>query len=169
MRRYALLLAAAGIALASRPAAGGAQTVAPTRAEPPRGCRGDRTDYSALFAAMPGGGEPLAFRSYGVVKAVEPGSPAELAGLRPADVVLAEDGVDVAGGTRVRRRNAEGDTIRLLVERNRTENLSITLVLGHREPPVGTPSEHATCRPVVPIRPGSSPGRTRPSGSGAIP
>jgi putative serine protease PepD len=63
---------------------------------------------------------------------VAPGGPADVAGLAPGDVVVAVDGVEVAGGTEAviaLRSNAPGDTVELTL----ADGSTVDVVLAARE------------------------------------
>jgi S1-C subfamily serine protease len=140
-RRHArLLLAAAAltapVAARAQPAAPGA----PVATE--RGCRGDEIRVSA---AMKGPvGWPTA---YPVVTRVQPGSPAERAGLQVGDTIVTQGGVDLLAGRPPAQRFAVGDTIRMTVRRDgRTR--AVALVLGRLSPPGAGAGRARGCRPV---------------------
>jgi S1-C subfamily serine protease len=152
MRRISILFGPVLLFAAARPSSSQVVVTAETPASgPPLGCRGDRIEFSTVGRTAAGAPEPvIVAQSYPIVRSVQPGSPAEIAGIRPGDMLISQNGIDYASGTLPRTRRVEGDTLRLVVERNRSEYIPITLVLGHREPPAeGSPPAEATCTPLV--------------------
>ena len=66
------------------------------------------------------------------IQGVEPGTPAEAAGLQPGDVLVAVDGVEVANSTEfviAVRANAAGDSVELTL----ADGSTVTVVLAARE------------------------------------
>lgn len=89
----------------------------------------------------------MVFSSYPMIESVQPGSPAELAGLKYGDLVLVLDGRDLVGDPPPPPRLA-GDTVQLVVWRdNRT--VPVTVVLGRWDPPQEAPGVTRVCRPVA--------------------
>jgi PDZ domain-containing protein len=137
---------AAALALLLLPTALAAQTTGSTpNASRPPGCRGTSSQTSAITA--PGAnGEPLVFPDYPVIVDVQPGSPAERAGMRVGDLVLVQDGRDLIANPPTEPRLA-GDTVRFVVWRAGAE-VPLTVVLGRWDPPEEAPGVTRVCRPV---------------------
>ncbi|HEX8696332.1 MAG TPA: PDZ domain-containing protein [Longimicrobium sp.] len=137
---------AAALALLLLPAALAAQATPSTpNASRPVGCRGTSSQTSAL--TMQGvNGQPIVFPDYPLIVDVQPGSPAERAGIRPGDMIVVQDGRDLIGNPPTQPPLA-GDTVRYLVRRNDTE-IPITVVLGRWDPPEEAPGVTRICRPV---------------------
>jgi S1-C subfamily serine protease len=103
------------------------------------------TISGAAAAASPAGGEPrraslgtmpdFAFAGPGVrVAEVVPGSPAEAAGVRAGDVLVALDGkpiADLRGYSAALKARQPGDTVELTVRRDGEEKV-LTATLGER-------------------------------------
>ena len=137
-------LAAAFVALLL-PTALAAQATTPAATRPP-GCRGVTSSTSAFSLAREGGGAPVTFTDYPEVETVQPGSPAERAGFRPYDVVVAQDGRDLVANPPTRSYLA-GDTTVFVVRRRGTE-IPLTVVLGSWDPPQEAPGVTRVCRPL---------------------
>jgi S1-C subfamily serine protease len=87
--------------------------------------------YETLTASL-AGQHGLAVSAGAWVRRVEPGSPAEVAGLQPGDVIVAVDGVRLGAGQDLRAQilsRAPGDEIVLTVARG-DQTLSLTATLG---------------------------------------
>ena len=137
---------AAAVAALLLPAALPAQAAAAApAASRPAGCRGV-TSQSSSFTLTPAGGTPIEFPSYGEIETVQPGSPAELAGFRPYDVVVAQNGHDLVANPPAQPALA-GDTVVFVVRRNGTE-IPLTVVLGRWDPPEAAPGVTRVCRPL---------------------
>jgi 2-alkenal reductase len=79
-------------------------------------------------------GDNLPVQNGALVADVEPGTPAEQAGLRPNDIITAIDGVALAQSNSLRfalLQYGPGDTVELTVQRG-DEELSLPLTLGTR-------------------------------------
>jgi membrane-associated protease RseP (regulator of RpoE activity) len=137
---------AAALALLVLPTALAAQTTGstPNDTRPP-GCRGTSTQASAITLARPDG-DPIVIPSYSEVLSVQPGSPAERAGMRIGDLVVAQNGYDLVANPPPRPALA-GDTVQLLVRRAGAE-IPLTIVLGRWDPPQEAPGVTRVCRPV---------------------
>ena len=132
------------------PAAAAAQTTGSAPDAPrPAGCRGTTSETSSFTLAGPNG-QPVVFPSYPKIETVQPGSPAELAGMRRGDLVVVQDGRDLVADPPPQPRLA-GDTVRFVVERDGVE-VPITVVLGRWDPPQETPGVTRVCRPMGPGR-----------------
>jgi len=94
----------------------------------------------------PVGGSPVTFPSYPEIESVQPGSPAEKAGMRPYDLVVAQDGHDLIANPPAQPALA-GDTVVFVVRRNGTE-IPLTVVLGRWDPPQEAPGVTRVCRPL---------------------
>jgi S1-C subfamily serine protease len=94
------------------------------------------------------GGGNVTFPSYPVIESVQPGSPAERGGMRPYDVVLAQNGHDLVANPPAQPALA-GDTVVFLVRRRDTE-IPLTVVLGRWDPPEAAPDVPRVCRPPAP-------------------
>ena len=141
---------AAAFVLLLLPAALPAQTTAPTPtpapARPP-GCRGVSSSTSGFSMPAGTGGGFVTFPGYAEIESIQPGSPAELAGFRPYDVVVAQDGRDLIANPPTRPYLA-GDTTVFIVRRRGVE-VPITVVLGRWDPPQEAPGVTRVCRPVT--------------------
>lgn len=142
-------IGAAAAALLLLPAALAAQAAGSATANRPAGCRGTTTGQSSISGTN-ARGEQVLFPSYPTIEDVQPGSPAEAAGMKPGDVVILQDGRDMVGDPPTQPRFA-GDTVRLVVARGGAD-VPITLVLGAWDPPQEAPDVTRVCRPVS--RPG---------------
>jgi predicted metalloprotease with PDZ domain len=137
---------AAAFAVLLLPAALSAQTTGPAPAATrPPGCRGVNSSTSA-FTLPRQGGAPVTFPSYAEIETVQPGSPAERAGFRPYDIVVAQDGHDLIANPPTRAYLA-GDTTVFVVRRRGTE-IPLTVVLGRWDPPQEGPGVTRVCRPL---------------------
>lgn len=121
----------------------------PGAAQSPTGCRGTTSQTSSFTLRHPLDGEPVEFPSYPVISGVQPGSPAERAGMRAGDVILMQDGRDLVGQTPSPRVPAPGDTVRFLVRREGAER-TLTVVMGRWDPPQDGPGVTRRCVPVAP-------------------
>jgi membrane-associated protease RseP (regulator of RpoE activity) len=139
-----LLAAIATLTLA--PALAAQTTGSTPAASRPPGCRGTNTQTSSITLASPGG-SPVVFPSYPQIESVQPGSPAEKAGMRPNDVVVLQDGRDLVGNPPTQPRLA-GDTVVFVVRRGEVE-VPLTVVLGRWDPPQEAPGVTRVCRPLV--------------------
>lgn len=129
------------------PAALAAQTADSTQAAArAAGCRGTRAQTSS-FTLQREGADPVVFPSYPQVESVQPGSPAERAGMRPGDVVILIDGHDVIANPS-RKAYLAGDTVPFVVRRDGAE-VPLTIVLGRWDPPQETPGVDRVCHPVA--------------------
>jgi S1-C subfamily serine protease len=88
----------------------------------------------------------MVFPSYSEVETVQPGSPAELAGMRQGDRVILQDGRDLIANPPTQPRLA-GDTVQFVVRRDGVE-VPLTVVLGRWDPPQEAPGVTRICRPV---------------------
>jgi S1-C subfamily serine protease len=88
----------------------------------------------------------VTFPSYPEIESVQPGSPAEKAGMRPNDVVVLQDGRDLVGNPPTQPRLA-GDTVVFVVRRGEVE-VPLTVVLGRWDPPQETEGVTRLCRPL---------------------
>jgi len=142
---------AAAFVILLLPAALAAQTADTTAATRPPGCRGVTSSTSGSGFVPQGGGPPVVFPGYAEIETVQPGSPAERAGFRPYDVVVAQDGRDLIANPPTRPYLA-GDTTVFVVRRKGVE-IPLTVVLGRWDPPQEAPGVTRVCRPL-----GTSPG-----------
>jgi S1-C subfamily serine protease len=126
------------------PAALAAQAT-PT-ASRPVGCRGTTSETSSMTLTG-ANGQPVVIPSYPMIETVQPGSPAERAGMRYGDLVLLQDGRDLVGNPPEQPRLA-GDTVQLVVLREGRE-VPITVVLGAWDPPQEAPDVERVCRPLA--------------------
>lgn len=133
-----------GFALVLLPAALAAQTGSAPGGSRPAGCRGTSSESSSITGVGPGG-QPVVFPGYPRVIDVQKDSPAERAGMRFGDVVVVQDGHDLAADPPPPPRLA-GDTVQLVVFRDGAE-VPIHVVLGRWDPPEG---ETRTCVRVDP-------------------
>ncbi|HEU4556877.1 MAG TPA: PDZ domain-containing protein [Longimicrobium sp.] len=136
---------AAALAFLVLPSALAAQTATPTpSATRPPGCRGTNTQ-TATFALGTVNGQRVPFSSYAQIESVQPGSPAEVAGFRVGDLVLAQDGRDLIANPPPPR--LAGDTVTFLVWRDGRE-VPLTVVLGRWDPPQAAEGVTRVCRKV---------------------
>lgn len=136
---------AAVCALLLLPAALAAQTAAPTSgASRPPGCRGTNTQTST-FALGSVNGQRVPFSTYARIESVQPGSPAELAGFRAGDIVVAQNGRDLIANPPPPA--LAGDTVQFLVRREGRE-VPLTVVLGRWDPPQEAEGVTRVCRRV---------------------
>jgi C-terminal processing protease CtpA/Prc len=133
----------AAIALLLLPAALAAQTTTPG-ASRPIGCRGTTSETSTITLTR-ADGEPVEFPSYPTIETVQPGSPAERAGMRPGDLVAVQDGHDLVGDPPPPA--LAGDTVQFQVWRG-DRKLTLTVVLGRWDPAEETPGVERICRPL---------------------
>jgi S1-C subfamily serine protease len=124
------------------PSALAAQTPGTSR---PAGCRGTTSQTSSL-TLQGANGESVVIPSYPMIETVQPGSPAEMAGMRYGDLVVLQDGHDLVGSPPTRPLLA-GDTVQLVVRRDDRE-VPLTVVLGRWDPPQETPDVERVCRPL---------------------
>src|SRR3954447_25531504 len=143
----ALLLLQLPAALAAQAAQAAGST--PAAARPP-GCRGTTANTSSVTLTREKG-DPWVIPGYPVLVSVQPGSPAERAGMRPSDVLVLQDGHDVVADPPAQPRLA-GDTVVLVVRRNDVE-IPLTVVLGHWDPPQEAEGVTRICKPL-----GTAPG-----------
>lgn len=137
---------AAALALLLLPAALPAQTSGSTPgASRPVGCRGTNTQTYSVTLNRPNT-EPIEFPSYSEIVDVTPGSPAEAAGMRFGDLIVAQDGRDLIANP-PRQPRLAGDTVVFTVRRNGAE-IPITVVLGRWDPPTAAPGVDRVCRRV---------------------
>jgi S1-C subfamily serine protease len=130
------------VVLLHLPAALAAQTTAPTPGAPrPPGCRGVTSTTNTVSLSP-----EWVFPSYAVIESVQPGSPAALAGFRPWDVVVMQDGRDLIANPPTQPALA-GDTVVFTVRRNDVE-IPLTVVMGRWDPPQEAPGVTRICRPV---------------------
>lgn len=125
------------------PGALAAQTANASR---PAGCRGTTSQTSSITLARTADGQPVDFPDYPVIESVQPGSPAELAGFRVADIVVLQDGQDLIANPPTQPRLA-GDTVRFVVRRKDVE-VPLTVVMGYWDPPQEAPGVTRVCRRV---------------------
>lgn len=144
---YSVPILAAAFVLLPPPAALAAQTTGATPdASRPAGCRGTMSQTNSFGVARSDGGF-VEIPSYPMVESVQPGSPAERAGLKYGDVVILQDGHDLVANPPTQPRLA-GDTVQLVVQRDGRE-IPITIVLGRWDPAQETPGVDRVCRPVT--------------------
>jgi|GEM_PF-2663715 len=154
MRLAPSLSTLAALALLQLPAALAAQTTTPPASTPaatrPVGCRGTNSSTSSVTLAR-GDAPPWVFPGYSVIETVQPGSPAERAGMRPFDIVILQDGHDLIANPPAQPALA-GDTVVITVRRNDVE-IPLTVVLGSWDPPEAAEGVTRTCRPLA-VSPG---------------
>jgi len=136
------LAASAAALLFSLPSA--AQGTAPA-ATP--GCRGIGLQSSSISVAAPLGGPPVEFSTYPVIESVQPGSPAERAGLRAGDWFILQEGRDLVGDGPPEHAPLAGDTVHYLIRRSGAE-IPVVVVLGAWDPPEAADGVDRVCRPV---------------------
>ena len=138
---------AAAFALLALPAALSAQqtpAATPAATRPP-GCRGVTSQtFSSTF--LTADSVAVEFPDYPVIETVQPGSPAEKAGFRFGDIVVAQGGRDLIGNPPTQPALA-GDTVVFTVRRKDVE-IPLTVVLGRWDPPVAAEGVTRTCRPL---------------------
>ncbi|HEX8245453.1 MAG TPA: hypothetical protein VF541_18220 [Longimicrobium sp.] len=136
----------AAFAILVLPAALPAQATNSTpAASRPVGCRGVTSETSS-FTLPRGDGTFVEFPSYPKIETVQPGSPAEMAGFKPGDVVILQAGRDVIGKPPEHPALA-GDTVVFTVRRGDAE-VPLTVVLGRWDPPQEAEGVTRVCRPV---------------------
>ena len=86
----------------------------------------------------------VTFPSYAEIERVQPGSPAELAGMRRGDIVVTQDGRDLVANPPTQPALA-GDTVVFVVRRDDVE-IPLTVVLGRWDPPQEAPGVTRVCR-----------------------
>lgn len=121
---------------------------AQTGTQRPRGCRGTTTNTSTVTGVHPLNGQQVAFPTYPVLETVQPGSPAERAGMKEGDRILMQDGRDVVGEEPARTPMA-GDTVPFVIDRG-GQKVQVTVVMGRWDPEQETPGVDRVCRPVSP-------------------
>lgn len=137
---------AAALALLALPAAAHAQaTAAPPAPSRPAGCRGTTTNTSSTTLRA-NDGKDHTFPDYSVVQEVQPGSPAALAGFRPWDKVVRQNGHDLIGDPPPPA--LAGDTVVFTVRRDGRE-VPLTVVLGRWDPAEEAPGVTRLCRPLA--------------------
>ncbi len=134
---------AAALVLLPLPAALAAQAAAAPNASRPTGCRGTTTQSSSVTLTR-ADREPVEFSSYPEIETVQPGSPAERAGMRSGDHVILQDGRDLVANPPTQPRLA-GDTVHFVVRRGDTE-VPLTVVLGRWDPAEEAPGVTRICR-----------------------
>ena len=144
MRRSTFLSSLAAAFALLLPAALAAQSATPPATRPP-GCRGTNTSTSS-FTIPREGATPWVFPSYAEIESVQPGSPAELGGMKVGDVVMAQDGHDLVANP-PKQPALAGDTVRFVVWREGRE-VPLTVVLGRWDPPQESPGVTRVCRRV---------------------
>jgi len=138
-----LLAALAALLL---PAALAAQTGGSTpAASRPPGCRGV-TNNSSTYRLAREGGPPVEFPSYPQIEVVQPGSPAALAGMKPGDLTILQDGHDLIANP-PKKTYLAGDTVQFVIRREGRE-IPLTVVLGRWDPPDAPEGAPRVCRPV---------------------
>lgn len=116
-----------------------------TAASPPPGCRGTTVDVSTFRMAREGG-PPIDFPSYPLIETVQPGSPAERAGMKSGDLVVLQDGHDLIANPPKKTYHA-GETVQFVVRRDGVE-VPLTVVLGRWDPPEEAEGVERICKPV---------------------
>ncbi|HYH82041.1 MAG TPA: hypothetical protein VEX86_19700 [Longimicrobium sp.] len=135
---------AAALAVLVLPAALAAQSAGSTSSAPrPPGCRGTTVENSSLTLSRPNA-DPVEFPSYAVIETVQPGSPAELGGMKRDDIIVVQNGRDLVGSPPAQPPLA-GDTVQYIVRRNDVE-VPVTVVLGYWDPPQQAPGVTRVCR-----------------------
>ena len=132
------------LALLLLPAALAAQTTGSPGASRPIGCRGTTSETSSITLTR-ADGEPVVFPSYPTIETVQPGSPAERAGMRPGDLVALQNGHDLIADPPPPA--LAGDTVQFQVWRG-DQRLTLTVVLGRWDPAEETPGVERVCRPL---------------------
>jgi hypothetical protein len=138
---------AAAFALVVLPAALSAQQApaAAPAATRPVGCRGT-TSQTSSTTFLRADSVPVEFPGYPTIESVQPGSPAEKAGFRYGDMVVAQGGRDLIGNPPTQPALA-GDTVVFVVRRNDVE-IPLTVVMGRWDPPEAAEGVTRVCRPV---------------------
>ena len=135
---FALLVLPAALSAQQTPAA------TPTATRPP-GCRGVTSETSSS-TFLTADSVAVEFPSYPVIETVQPGSPAEKAGFRYGDMVVAQGGRDLIGNPPTQPVLA-GDTVVFVVRRGDVE-IPLTVVMGRWDPPQEAQGVTRVCRPV---------------------
>jgi S1-C subfamily serine protease len=144
---------AAAFAALLFPAALAAQAAAITPgASRPPGCRGV-TSQTSEFTLPREGKEPVVFSTYPQIETVQPGSPAESAGMKEGDFTILQDGHDLIANPPAKSYLA-GDTVQFVVRRDGRE-IPLTVVLGRWDPPEEADGVTRICRPVATTAGGS--------------
>jgi len=146
MRPSASTLAALVLLLVPAALAAQAAAPAPAATRPP-GCRGTTASTSSVTLTREKG-DPWVIPGYPVLESVQPGSPAERAGMRPFDVLVLQDGHDLVADPPTQPRLA-GDTVVFVVRRNDVE-IPLTVVLGRWDPPQEAEGVTRICKPLEP-------------------
>lgn len=136
-RRFgvASLLALGALAGAGFPASSGAQATSGTRAAlPPRPTGWLGIHYSAeANVDQTGEGLRISYNSHPVIEAIEPGSPAERAGLQVGDTLIAFNGHDFVGrGVPMASLLRPGERLAIRLRRNATRTVRVRV--GERPP-----------------------------------
>jgi S1-C subfamily serine protease len=92
-------------------------------------------------------GETVVIPSYPMIESVQPGSPAEAAGMKYGDLVVLQNGRDLVANPPTEPLLA-GDTVQLVVVRRDGTEVPLTVVMGRWDPPQETPGVERVCRPV---------------------
>lgn len=141
-RRFgvASLIVLSGLTGAALPAVGGAQATTPTPTPSARSALLTRPTgwlgihYSAEAKIdETGEGLRISYNSYPVIEAIEPGSPAERAGLHVGDTLIAFNGHDfVRRGVPMARLLRPGERLSIRLKRNTNRTVNVTV--GQRPP-----------------------------------
>lgn len=141
-RRFgvASLILLSGLTGAALPAVGGAQATTPTPTSSTRSALLTRPTgwlgihYSAEAKIdETGEGLRISYNSYPVIEAIEPGSPAERAGLHVGDTLIAFNGHDfVRRGVPMTRLLRPGEKLAIRLKRNSARTVNVTV--GERPP-----------------------------------
>lgn len=139
---FVLLALPAALSAQQTPAATSAAAPAATRSP---GCRGTTSQtFSTTF--LTADSVAVEFPDYPVIETVQPGSPAEKAGFRFGDVVVAQGGRDLIGNPPTQPALA-GDTVVFTVRRKDVE-IPLTVVMGRWDPPVAAEGVTRMCIPL---------------------